>query len=160
MTSVRKLTWSLNNVSISVMLFPLLTRIVHSLKFLRAVSRFWCSAAVLDSFVILRIGILSLSYLLFLCPFTPLFLYYSIEKNIGWMHYSARQLYSYCKIKVVKRSNIRTDGSEAVSTFTSVFLRSLLTFLSLPTTYSLRLVPTLVYEEFGFPFSKPEFSIS
>ena len=83
LTSTRKLTWSLNSVSISVMLFPLLTRIVHSLKFLRAVSRFWCSAAVLDSFVILRIGILSLSNLLFLCPFTPLFLYYSFEKNIG-----------------------------------------------------------------------------
>ena len=57
----------------------------------------------------------------------------------------------------VKNLNIRTNGSEAVSTFTSVLLRSLPTCLSLPTTYSLRLVPTLVYEEFGFSFSKPVF---
>ena len=60
----------------------------------------------------------------------------------------------------VKSLNIRTNGSEAVSTLTSVFLRSLLTCLSLPATYSLRLVPTLVYDEFGFSFSKPVFNIS
>ena len=61
---------------------------------------------------------------------------------------------------MVKSLNIRTDGSEAVSTFTSVFLRSLLTCLSLPTTYSLRLDPTLVYGEFGFSYWKPVFNIN
>ena len=65
-----------------------------------------------------------------------------------------------CKMEDVKHLNIRTNGSEAVSTLTSAFLKSLLTCLSLPTTYSLRLVPTLVYEEFGFSFSKPVNNIS